>query len=64
MWSRFLFWERMLNILVREDSEDGSWYWSMFRCFFLRTFFGKASLKNFWIGFRLGLDFVIRIIIV
>lgn len=30
-------WERMLKILARELSEDGSWYWSMFRCFSFRT---------------------------
>lgn len=64
MWRRFLLCERMLKILARDDSEDGSWYCSMFRCFSFRTLPGKARPKNSWTGFRSGLDPAIRTTIV
>lgn len=54
MWSLFLFWERILNILAREDGEEGSWYCSIFRCFSFRTLPGKACPKNSSTGFRSG----------
>lgn len=64
MWRRFLLWERTLKILARDDSDDGSWYCSMFRCFSFRTLPGKASPKNSWTGFRSGLDPAMRTTIV